>query len=175
MWTLLLILLAFALGSSAAASQEPERRGGFWLNAGLGYGSLSCLDCNIREGALSGGLALGGSLSQKLQLGGALNQCWKSVPGGNVTVGTIAAVVRFYPSATAGFFLMGGPGLGTIHRSAPGFGSDTQTGFGAIAGLGFDIRVAEHFSVTPFANAFAVVLDDTDANVGQIGLGVTVQ
>jgi len=182
---LLLILPALALGPSVATSQQPEhrsapvndvrhRREGFWFNAGLGYGSGSCLDCNVREGALSGGLALGGALSQKLMLGAGVNQWWNSVEGGTLTVGTIAALIRFYPSATGGFFLLGGLGLGTMHRYAPNFGSDTQTGFGAIAGVGLDIRVARNVSLTPFWNGFVVVVTDADANVGQIGLGVTV-
>jgi hypothetical protein len=179
---LLLILFALAVGPSVAISQQTDQssalvrhsREGFWFNAGLGYGSAGCQDCNIREGAVSGGLAVGGALSQKLMLGVGINRWWKSEDGGTLTVGTIAAVIRFYPSATGGFFLLGGLGLGTIHRYAPNFGSDTQSGFGAIAGLGLDIRVARNVSLTPFWNGFAVIVTDADANVGQIGLGVTV-
>jgi hypothetical protein len=179
---LLLILSALALVPSVATSQQAEQdpalvrhsREGFWLNAGLGYGSGGCLDCNVREGALSGGFAVGGALSQKLMWGAGVNQWWNSVEGGTLTVGTIAALIRFYPSATGGFFLLGGLGLGTIHRYAPDFGSDTQTGFGAIAGLGLDIPVVRNVSLTPFWNVFAVVMADTDVNVAQIGLGVTV-
>jgi hypothetical protein len=195
---LLLILPALAVGPSVATSQQPEQRPalvddvpertteqaqagegrhsreGFWVNAGLGYGSVGCQDCNVREGAFSGGLALGGALSQKLLVGVGTNRWWKSEGGGTLTVGTIAALIRFYPLATGGFFLLGGLGLGTMHRYAPNFGSDTQTGFGAIVGLGLDIRVARNVSLTPFCNGFAVSVTDADANVGQIGLGVTV-
>jgi hypothetical protein len=195
---LLLILPALAVGPSVATSQHPEQRPalvddvpevtteqaqtgdgrhsreGFWFNAGLGYGSAGCQDCNVREGAFSGGLALGGALSQKLMLGVGTNRWWKSEDGGTLTVGTIAAIIRFYPSATGGFFLLGGLGLGTMHRYASGFGSDTQAGFGAIVGLGLDIRLARNVSLTPFWNGFAVTMTDADANVGQLGLGVTV-
>jgi hypothetical protein len=179
---LLLILPALVVAPSVAISQQPEQppalvknsRQGFWFNVGLGYGSGGCQDCGVREGALSGGLALGRALSQKLMLGAGVNRWWNSVEGGNLTVGTIAAMIRFYPSATGGFFLLGGLGLGTIHRYVPNFGSDTQTGFGAIAGLGLDIHVIGNLSLTPFSNGFLVVMTDADVNVGQIGLGVTI-
>jgi len=195
---LLLLLAALVVGPSVATSQEPpsnrypapantpdsatqaqkeygkHTRQGFWFNAGLGYGSASCLDCNIRTGSLSGGVALGGALSQKVMSGVGTNRWWKSEDGATLMVETLAAVMRLYPSATGGFFLLGGLGLGMIHRAAYGFGSDTEAGFGALLGLGIDIRVARNVSLTPFWNAFVVAMNDDDANVGQIGLGVTV-
>ena len=91
-----------------------------------------------------------------------------------MAVETLAAVMRLYPSATGGFFVLGVLGLGMIHRTAYNFGSDTGTGFGALLGLGLDLRVARNVSLTPFWNAFVVAMEDDDANVGQIGLGVTV-
>jgi hypothetical protein len=160
--------------AQAQRSYGKHTRQGFWFNAGLGYGSAGCLDCNIRTGSLSGGLALGGALSQKVMLGGGTNRWTKSEDGHTLTVETLAAVMRFYPSSTAGYFVLGGLGLGMIHRAASGFGSDTQTGFGALLGLGIDIRVDRNVSLTPFWNGFVVVMNDQDANVGQIGLGVTV-
>ena len=54
-----LILAAIAPGS-ASAQDHARARDGFWFNAGMGYGSLGCDDCNGREGSWSGGLALGG-------------------------------------------------------------------------------------------------------------------
>ena len=53
------------------------------------------------------------------------------------------------------------------------FGSETETGFGALLGLGWDIRVGKNLSLTPFWNGFGVETDDVDVNVGQIGLGLT--
>ena len=54
---------------SAADAQMPQARDGFWFNAGLGYGSLGCENCEGREGGLSGGLSLGTTLSSKLLIG----------------------------------------------------------------------------------------------------------
>jgi len=95
------------------SAPEKHTRQGFWFNAGLGYGSLGCENCEGRTGALSGGLALGGALSQKVMLGVGTNGWTKSEFGSTLTVGTLVALIRFYPSPTGGFFLLGGSGLGT--------------------------------------------------------------
>ena len=73
-----------------------------------------------------------------------------------------------------GFFLLGGLGLGTVHVSLDGFGSDSETGAGAVVGLGYDFWIGKSVSLTPFWNGFAVRTDNADANVGQIGIGLTV-
>jgi hypothetical protein len=161
---------------AAAAVEEPNRhaRQGFWFNAGLGYGSLGCDGCGSREGGLSGGLQLGGSLSQKVLLGGGTSGWTKDQGGATLSVGTLVALIRFYPSSTGGFFLLGGLGLGTIYAKVDGFGDDTETGGGALLGLGYDLRVGSNVSLTPFWNGFAVKTSNADANVGQIGLSVTV-
>ena len=157
-----------------AKAKEKHRRVGFWFNGGLGYGSLSCEDCDGREGAVTGGLAFGGTVSQKVLLGAATTGWAKSESGGQLEVGILVAVIRWYTSATGGFFLLGGLGLGSIHTELAGFGSQTETGVGALLGLGYDIRVGENVSLTPFWNGFGANTDNADANVGQIGLGVTI-
>jgi hypothetical protein len=155
-------------------SENRHARRGFWFNGGLGYGSLGCEDCSGREGGLSGGLAIGGSVSQKVLLGAGSSGWTRSEGGVTLTVGTLVALIRFYPSATGGFFLLGGLGLGTIHADIDGLGSDSETGAGALLGLGYDIRVGDNVSLTPFWNGFAAETTNADANVGQIGLSVTV-
>jgi hypothetical protein len=157
-----------------ALTENRHSRRGFWISGGLGYGSLGCEDCTGREWGLSGGLQLGGSLSQKVLLGGGTSGWTKDEGGATLTVGTVVALIRFYPSSTGGFFLLGGLGLGTVYAKVDGFGDDTETGGGALLGLGYDLRVGDNVSLTPFWNGFAVRTENADANVGQIGLSVTV-
>lgn len=171
------LILAALTPRAASAQGHPQTRQGFWFNGGLGYGSLGCQDCSGREGSLSGGIALGGTVSRKLLLGAGTNGWTKSENGATLTVATLTALMRFYPSATGGFFLLGGLGVGQVRAEVSGFGgsaSASETGFGAIVGLGYDIRVGQNVSLTPYWNGFAMASDETDANVGQIGLGVTV-
>lgn len=168
-------LLLAALSPRAASAQgHPQTRQGFWFNGGLGYGSLGCQDCGSREGGLSGGIALGGTLSQKVLLGAGTNGWSKTEDGATLSVATLTAMIRFYPSSTGGFFLLGGLGLGTIRAEITGFGSANETGVGALVGLGYDIRVGQNVSLTPYWNGFAMSSSSSDANVGQLGLGITV-
>jgi hypothetical protein len=167
-------LMIAVLLLAVAGPLSAQERHGFWFNGGLGYGSLGCDNCGSREGGLSGGLSLGGTLSPKFLLGVGTTGWTKNENGATLTSGTLDARIRFYPSRTGGFFLTGGLGVGTIHVSVDGFGSDTQTGFGAVLGLGYDIRVGTGLSLTPFWNGFAVRNNSSDVNVGQIGLSLTV-
>jgi len=170
----LLLATALVVLSSPLHAQHAQTRTGFWFNGGLGYGSLGCDNCDGREGGFSGGLSLGGSLSQKVLLGVGTTGWTKSEGGVTLTVGTLDARVRFYPSATGGFFLTGGLGIGSISAELAGVGSGRETGVGFVLGLGFDVRIGRNVSLTPFWNGFAVRSSDSDANVGQIGVGVTI-
>ena len=170
---LVCLLGALTIGAAPVAAQHPQTRQGFWFSGGLGYGSLGCDNCDGREGGLSGGLSLGTTLSPHFLLGVGTTGWSKEEFGDRLTVGTVDARVRYYPSTTGGFFLTGGLGWGTIHASVSGLGSASENGLGMIAGLGYDIRVASNFSLTPFWNGFAVRTDNGDANVGQLGLNVS--
>ena len=163
-----------AVTAAAVPAKNRHLRRGFWFSGGLGYGSLGCDNCGSREGGLSGGIQLGGTLSQKVLLGGGTSGWAKEEGGATLTVGTLVAMVRFYPSSTGGFFLLGGLGVGSIYAKIDGFGEDTETGAGALLGLGWDLRVGNNVSLTPFWNGFAVRTSYDDANVGQIGMSVTV-
>lgn len=171
-----LALVLVMVGTAPLAAQHEQLREGkgFWFNGGLGYGSLDCDGCGDREGALSGQVGIGGTVSQKVMIGAMYNFWVKDVDGARITVSSWVAGIRFYPSATSGFFLTGGIGLGTIHANFDGLGSETETGAGALAGVGWDFRVGRNVSLTPFVNAFAMSNDDVDANVTQFGLSVTI-
>lgn len=170
-------LAAFAIMlsiPSAASAQREHTRQGFWFNVGLGVGSLGCDDCDDRTSSVSGQIGLGGTLSQKVTLGVMSSGWTKSEDGATLTVGTLTAAIRFYPSATGGFFLTAGLGLGSIKASVDGFGSESEAGSGAMLGLGWDFRIGDNTSITPFWNGFAAKTDNADANVGQLGVGITV-
>ena len=154
---------AFAQGSAAA----PERSG-FWFNAGLGYGSLGCEDCSDREGGLSGGLSLGGTITDRFLLGVGTSGWTKEEFGERLNVGTLDLRMRFYPVRTSGFFLTAGVGVGTVS-----YADESESGLGVLIGIGWDVRLGRNISLTPFYNGYAMRNDTTDANVGQIGIGVT--
>jgi hypothetical protein len=42
-------------------------------------------------------------------------------------------------------------------------------------GIGWDIEVSKHVSLTPSYTGFAMASSNVDANVGQLGIGVTIR
>ena len=158
---------------ASAEAQNAQVRQGFWISGGLGYGLLGCETCPDREGGVSGGLSLGGTISPRFLLGAGTTGWAKSDAGETLTVGLLDARVRFYPSTRGGFFLTGGLGIGSVKGTSAVFGTATETGVGMILGLGYDMRVSRNASITPYWNGFAMRNDVIDANVGQLGLAVT--
>jgi len=161
-----------AVSAISAQAQNKQIRDGFWFSGGLGYGSLGCDNCGSRTSGMSGGLSLGGTITPRFLLGVGTEGWTKSEQGATLTVATLDARVRFYPVTTGGFFLTGGVGVGSVSGAASGF-SATETGVGMVFGLGYDYRVARNASITPYWNGFAMKNSNTDANVGQLGLAVT--
>src|SRR5207245_2106658 len=115
---LLCLISGLSVGASPALAQHSQTRQGFWFNVGLGYGSLGCQGCSGRTGGLSGGLSLGGTLTPKLLLGVGTTGWRKSENGATLTVGTLDARVRYYPSATGGFLLTGRRDLPPLRGAA---------------------------------------------------------
>jgi outer membrane protein with beta-barrel domain len=167
------VVAALAVSAASAHAQHKQVRDGFWFSGGLGYGSLGCDNCGSREGGVSGDISVGGTISPRFLLGVGAAGWSKSDQGARLTVSTLDARVRFYPSRTSGLFLTGGIGLGTVRGDFGGGFSATETGVGTILGLGWDIRVARNTSITPYWNGFAMKNSNTDANVGQAGLAIT--
>ena len=172
-----MVQLVAVVGSLAVATtaqaQKAQIRQGFWFSGGLGMGSLGCNNCGgSRENSVSGDLSAGGTLSPRWLIGVGTAGWSKSEQGGRLTVATLDARVRFYPSATGGFFVTGGIGGASVRQSVGGL-SATESGVGALFGVGYDYRVASNTSITPYWNGFGMKNNNTDANVGQIGLAIT--
>jgi hypothetical protein len=71
---------------------------------------------------------------------------------------------------TQGLFIKAGAGYSALSAD-DGVDSGTDSGFGVLGGVGYDIRVGRNLSLTPVANWFRGGFDGGSANVLQIGLG----
>jgi hypothetical protein len=159
-------LLAILFATTASA-QQAQTRQGFWIGGGLGYGSLGCNGCD-RLGGVSGYLKLGGTLRQNILVGVETNGWTKSEFGQTLTMGNMSGAAYFYPMPSNGLFIKGGLGYSILDD-----GFNNESGFGLLAGLGYDVRVGRNMSITPVANWFRGSFSGASANVLQIGLGVT--
>src|SRR5688572_22001252 len=101
--------------TTAVQAQYAQRRDGFWIGFGLGYGSanVSCDNCDSgpRTGGATGFLKLGGTPSRSVLLGAAINGWSRSSGGATETVGNVTASVYYFPAAASGLFLTGGVGF----------------------------------------------------------------
>lgn len=138
------------LGVSAASAQHPQTRKGFWIGFGFGYGSYGCTGCSS-TGSVSGYLKMGGTVNKHLLLGGETDGWTKSESGTTFEAANASFAAYYYPQPASGFFLRGGVGFSTARASASGV-SVSNTGPGATAGLGYDLRVGVNTSITPVAN-----------------------
>jgi outer membrane protein with beta-barrel domain len=181
------LVIVLTTSASAARAQYPQRREGFWIGFGLGYGSanVTCDSCGTgpRTGGVTAFLKLGGTPSPNLLIGGAINGWSHSSGGATETMGNVTASLYYYPVARGGFFLTGGLGFSDYRvDTSP---TVDGTGWGFTAGAGYDIRVGRNVSLTPVANfVYGGVGDLTVSgggtfatgwkqNVVDFGLGVT--
>ena len=181
------LLAVLTTSASVARAQYPQRREGFWIGFGLGYGSanVTCDGCGSgpRTGGVTAFVKLGGTPSPNLLIGGAING-WSHASGGATeTMGNVTASLYYYPVARGGLFLTGGLGFSDYRvDTSP---SVEGTGWGFTAGVGYDIRVGRNVSLTPVANFVYGGVGDLSVsgggtfatgwkqNVVDFGLGVT--
>ena len=184
---LVTLLAASSCAASAARAQYPQRRDGFWIGFGLGYGSanITCDNCGRgpRTDGITGFVKLGGTPSRNLLVGGAINTWFHSNSSATEALTSLTASLYLYPAARSGFFVTGGLGFSNYHvNSTPSFDG---TGWGFTAGAGYDIRFGRDVSLTPVVNyVYGAVGDVNQSGVGryatgwkqnvvELGLGVT--
>jgi hypothetical protein len=176
------------LATAGAAAQYPERRGGFWLGFGFGYGSANktCDGCGSgpRVDGFTASVRAGGTLNPHVRLGGAVDGWSHSVGGATETMGDVTASVYFYPRHATGLFLTGGVGFSTYRVNT--FPTTSGTGWGFTAGAGYDLRVGRNVSLTPAVTYVNGTVGDVQVSGGfqpvdtgwrqnfvDFGLGVT--
>jgi Outer membrane protein beta-barrel domain len=154
--------LPFAVAAVVLVSVAPARaqeRDGFWFGFGAGYGSarVDCDTCDDdnREGSLVGFVKLGGTLSRRLLLGAEVNAWTDSQDDARVTLGNLSATLTIYPGARSGFFFKVGAGLSYVDTNVRQGSLDvsvSETGFGFVTGVGWDLRIGDNLSLTPCVN-----------------------
>src|SRR5712664_4268998 len=95
------LLAALSCAAAAAQAQYPQRRDGFWIGFGLGYGSsnVTCDNCGTgpRKDGITGFVKLGGTPSRNVLIGGAINGWAHSDGTGNTeTMTNVTASVYLY-------------------------------------------------------------------------------
>jgi hypothetical protein len=166
------VLVALSGAARALWAQYPQRRDGFWVGFGLGYGSaiVSCDNCGpgSRTDGVTAFLQLGGSPSQHLLIGGAINGWSHYSRGATETMANVTGSLYFYPRARSGLFFTGGIGLSGYHvNTVPAWDG---TGWGLTLGAGYDIRVGRDVSLTPVVNyLYGAVGDVTVPGTGLVG------
>src|SRR2546430_6860639 len=145
------LLAGLCAAASAARAQYPQRRDGFWIGFGRGYGSsqVTCDSCRrvSRQGGVTGFLKLGGAPSRNLLIGAALNGWAHSDGSATETMANVTASLYLYPRRRSGFFVTGGGGVShyPINFPPPWGGA----GWGVTAGAGYDLPFGRDASLTP--------------------------
>jgi hypothetical protein len=154
----LCLVVGIVMFASTLWADHPQERQGFWIGFGGGYGSadVSCDACDNggREGSFTGFLKLGGTLNKRVLLGVEGNAWVKEQD--NLSLGSFTGTVTFYPQASSGFFLKGGVGVSYIDTAFREESPSTpaRTGWGVLAGIGYDLRVGRNISITPSVNFY---------------------
>lgn len=176
------VLLLVIVGSAEAQEAQPFKRGGLWGSFGFGYGSLggsptpegSFRSYDGSWGGLSGSAKIGFTASPSLRFALGMNGWVGSVgdwDNGGLDIdsnGLLSAQALFYPGAKD-FFLLAGAGYA---NHAVGVG--TWTGFGWIAGLGYDLTLnrSGSLALTPYFNWWSSTIE-SNPYVLDFGLALT--
>lgn len=153
-----LVLGLLVVGTSLGAQERPvQEHRGLWGGFGLGAG------INADESStwgVSGYGRIGGTLNQKVLLGGESSGWYGSHDGIDLARGNLSAILLFYPSVRGGLFLKGGLGfaymttsisqgttVGGVYYSSSI--SQSNGGFGATAGVGYDVRLGRNIYLVP--------------------------
>jgi hypothetical protein len=176
----LILLGSLLLGTRASAQAIPvQQHHGLWGGFGLGTGvNLTGLNDGGSLWGFTGYGRLGGTLSQRVLLGGESAFWIGSRDGVDFSRGNLSAVVLFYPQARGGLFLKGGIGLSytmtAISQSTAVGGvyfqtsvSQSKGGFGATAGVGYDVRLGRNLYLVPEVGYYLqAVGSETSVNFG---------
>ena len=159
-----------AVSGAAHAQAGPHSRAGPWFSGGLAY-QRACYT-QFSQHCLGGpalGLGLGRALNGTVQVGigstGLLS--WSEVEDQLDVGGSLTGVVRVHPIARHGLVLTGGLGIGSILLTPD------RVGLAAEAGVGYDVRLGPHASLTPYLGVLRIGDRYRPTTYRQLGLALT--
>ncbi len=137
-----MVCVSFLVLASQLSAFDGQRKG-FILGGGIGGGSLSWNGLN--KGVFATNFIIGYAPSNSFEIYYTNNGSWFSGSGNDYYVGvTGVGVTKYLKPEGKGFYLCGGIGL-SILTGYWVFDQGSNTGFGAIAGIGYD--VAKHWRI----------------------------
>ncbi len=180
-WIVVAAALAAPLGVQAQAAPVglqaqavAHARQGAWFSVGPAYVTAwSTGPYSGRHRVEGGALRLGGGwgVNQAVQVGVGLTAPVAYDPAAQdetIDISLAATgVLRAYPSPTAGLYLSGGLGVGAVRTT-------DEPGFAVEAGIGYDLSLGRHASLTPQLNVLRIGDRYRPTTYGQLGLAVTV-
>jgi hypothetical protein len=155
------LLIAAAVGAIFALAvpesgegQTTPLRDGQWLGVGFG-GGLDQISCDICAGdpkpGFAGYVRFGGTLSSRLLIGGELNGWTRSDEAIQQYLGSLSAVFLWYTRPEGSLYLKGG--LGAVgYRAEEDGDALTALTLGGQVGVGYEHRIGDNLSLTPFAS-----------------------
>ncbi|HEX2250718.1 MAG TPA: hypothetical protein VHH32_10240, partial [Gemmatimonadales bacterium] len=160
-------------------------RRGFWFGLGVGAGGESN-NFAVRTGYTEPfyqptiSLRAGGTVSPHLRLGGELHSWINEEVDAVESLSSALIIGQFYPFRTAGLYLKGGLGIGRNAVQFDGGFDVGDTGFAALLGVGYELRLSRHFFLNPVVDLVGHSYDsrsggDYRERLVNFGLGVVIQ
>lgn len=166
-------------GQEASGTEPAHDRRGRWFSAGLGYGTLDCEWCGDTQGAFTGAFTIGGSPSENVLLGGSVYGWVYEGGGERHTAMAVTASVRFYPSDSSSFYLLGGAGAADADLFVGGFPEPglvtSEQGLAGVLGVGIELQPWNGIGLGPHLYGAGVPLGNNGVLLTQLGLSVTWQ
>jgi len=172
-----LALLGSLVVTTMSTAQDVQAHRGLWGGFGIGGGvNLTDTFDGGSLWGLSGYGRIGGTLNQRVLLGAESSGWIGSRDGVDYSRGNLSALLLFYPSPRGGLYLKGGLGFSYVTTSISSSTtidgvfyfnsvSESKGGFGATAGVGYDVRLGRNIYLVPAIDWYLQAVGSENSSV----------